>query len=255
MVATATMTFEEYKNIEHPVPYVLQLQSESAELIYYGANHMYNPADPMFDDIELRFKGFHPDFALVEGGVIGTLLPRDEIIRQEGERGFLCLLCSLHSVPVADLEPSFDEEVRHLFKTFTKEQLLLFYCLRQIVQYHYMEAQPPYKEYMSNFARWIASKLLLELPLAPLEFLSAQYRQVFGCDLDWQTLSDDVVNPLIQGGLTNEISRQSGYFRDASHVSNVIRAVKKHRKVFAIAGASHVVMQERALRAALKNCA
>ncbi|MCS6880111.1 MAG: hypothetical protein RMK84_04140 [Oscillochloridaceae bacterium] len=141
MVATATMTFAEYKNIEHPAPYILQLPSESAEFLYYGANHIYDPADPMFDDIELRFKGFHPDFALVEGGVIETLLPRDEIIRQEGERGFLCRLCSLHSVPVANLEPSFDEEVQYLLKTFTGEQLLLFYCVRQIVQYRYMEAK------------------------------------------------------------------------------------------------------------------
>ena len=40
MVMIETMTFEEYKDTEHPAPYVVHLESGSGVgLLYYGSRH------------------------------------------------------------------------------------------------------------------------------------------------------------------------------------------------------------------------
>lgn len=249
MATISTMTFEEYKNIEHSVPYVLHLKDKSgAELLYYGARHSYDPSDPMFDEMTARFQVFQPKIAFVEGGVVPTVADRNEMIRQDGERGFLCFLCHLHSVPVGNLEPPFDKELKYLLTLYTQEQLFLFYCVRQILQYRHMQSRPSFEEYMGSFAEGMAQRLNLKVATAVLPFLHTLYQQVFDQELVWEAMTDEVVHPFVYKSITNEIARQNSYFRDASHVTKLFEAMQAHNRVFAVVGASHVVMQEPLLR-------
>jgi hypothetical protein len=259
MVTIVTMTFEEYKDIEHPAPYVLHLQGSCVELLYYGSRHSCDPADPMFDDIRSRFLALQPSVALVEGTRSDVPPPPplppdpDDVIRTSGEGGYVGFLANAHSVPVLGLDPPFDAEVEHLLASFSKEQLFLFYCLEMVVQYRRMESRPSYEEHMGGFCGFMARRLSLETPMAPLALLHTLYRRAFGHELDWETMPDELVCPLIWEGFTNEICRQSSYFRDASQVATLLEAVRAHHKVLAMVGASHVVMQERALREAFAN--
>jgi len=67
IVTIATMTFEEYKDIEHPAPYIVYLEGRSGVgLLYCGARHSCDPADPMFGDIQARFLACQPQVALIE---------------------------------------------------------------------------------------------------------------------------------------------------------------------------------------------
>jgi hypothetical protein len=258
MVTISTMTFEEYKDIEHPAPYVLHFKgSTGAQLLYYGARHCFDPAEPMFRDLQARFCEFQPSVVLVEGARADVPPPPrplppgpEDVIRESGECGYVCFLAQVAQVPVLGLDPPFDAEVKHLLVSYPKEQLLLFYCLEQTIQYRRMQSKPPYEKYMGGFAGSIARRLGLELPMAPLAFLRALYEKEFGRALDWEAFPDDVVSPLVWEGSSNEICRQSSYVRDSSQVATLLEAVQTHRKVFAVVGASHVVMQERALHEA-----
>ena len=253
-----TMTFKEYKDIEHPAPYVLHLEGSSdAQLLYYGARHCFDPADPMFGDLQARFREFQPNVVLVEGTRAdvppppGPLPPDpDDVIKASGECGYVCFLARVDHVPVLGLDPPFDAEVQHLLASYPKEQLLLFYCLEQTVQYHRTQSKPPYEKYMGGFAGFMARRLGLEPAMAPFAFLRALYDQEFGQALDWETVSDEIVSPLVWESFSNQICRQSSYFRDSAQVATLLETVHTHRKVFAVVGASHVVMQERALREA-----
>jgi hypothetical protein len=166
MATIATMTFEEYKDIEHPAPYVLHLEGKSgAELLYYGSRHSCDPADPMFDDIRARFLALQPNVALVEGTRSDvppppTPLPPDpdDVIRASGEGGYVCFLANAHSVPILGLDPPFGAEVEHLLASFAKEQLFLFYCLEMVVQYRRTESRPPYEEYMGRFCEFMVRR-------------------------------------------------------------------------------------------------
>ena len=113
-----------------------------------------------------------------------------------------------------------------------------------------MESKPSYEKYMGGFAEFIARRLSLEPSLSPLAFLDALYEKEFGHALDWETFPDEIVCPLVWESFNNEICRQSSYFRDSSQVGTLLETVQTHHKVFAVVVASHVVMQERALRKA-----
>ncbi len=143
--------------------------------------------------------------------------------------------------------------MEHLLASFSKEQLFLFYCLEMIVQYRRMESRPSYEEYMGGVCGFMVRRLDLEAPMAPLTLLHTLHTREFGYELNWETFPDEMVCPLLWEGFTNEICRQSSYFRDSSQVGMLLEAIKAHHKVFAVVGASHVVMQERALRAAFAD--
>ena len=51
----------------------------------------------------------------------------------------------------------------------------------------------------------------------------------------------------------NEVSRVSNRFRDEYMVNLLVNELKQGKRVFAVVGGSHVVMQERALRAILES--
>jgi hypothetical protein len=260
MGTIATMTFEEYKDIEHSAPYVVHLEGKSGVgLLYYGSRHSCDPADPMFGDIQARFLALQPNVALVEGcrpdvPPPPTLPPDlDDVIRVSGEGGYVRFLANAHSVPVLGLDPPFDAEVGHLLTSFSKEQLFLFYCLEMIVQYRRMESRPSYEEYMGRFCEFMVRRLDLKASMAPLALLHTLHKRESGHELDWETFPDEMVCPLVWEGFTNEICRQSSYFRDSSQVAMLLEAVKGHYRAFAVVGASHVVMQERALREAFAD--
>jgi len=66
---------------------------------------------------------------------------------------------------------------------------------------------------------------------------------------DWREVSQGWFDPVASQAYTNQISRLSGEFRDLHMVKLLIDEVRQGKRVFAVVGGSHVVMQERALKA------
>jgi len=70
---------------------------------------------------------------------------------------------------------------------------------------------------------------------------------------DWRETPADWFDPTKSEAYTNQVSRLSNEFRDRHMVMLLTEAVKKGGRVFAVVGFSHVVIQERALKAALSG--
>jgi pheromone shutdown protein TraB len=66
---------------------------------------------------------------------------------------------------------------------------------------------------------------------------------------DWRTADRSWSDPVATQAYTNQIARLSSEFRDLHMVKLLIDEVKQGKRVFAVVGGSHVVMQERALKA------
>ena len=75
-------------------------------------------------------------------------------------------------------------------------------------------------------------------------------QQLLPSVIDWQKISVSYFYPGPQSPeyFTNKIATDSNIFRDKYHVGLFSRAIQAGRKVFAVVGSAHVVMQEPALR-------
>src|SRR5204863_10187995 len=103
-------------------------------LVYFGAAHSGDPADPQMVEIERRWAAFGPTLALKEGGDPPVERTREEAIGKHSEAGLVRWLAARDGVPVQSLDPTRQQEATHLLKTYTREELKVFFVLRQVMQ-------------------------------------------------------------------------------------------------------------------------
>jgi len=92
---------------------------------------------------------------------------------------------------------------------------------------------------------------LFGIPGADWEIVQVEFRRVFGTPLMPRRVGRDLTDPTRTEHLTQRIARDSSSARDRYMAEKLVDAVQRHRRVFAVMGASHVVMQEPALRSRL----
>ncbi len=115
---------------QHPEPYVLELETAHGALLYYGAHHTDDFADPQLADIRARWSAFQPTVALCEGRsrgyLLGPLFPRFGM----SEPALVHELARAGDVPLYSLEPEYAAEVLLLLQRFAPADLALFFTLR-----------------------------------------------------------------------------------------------------------------------------
>jgi hypothetical protein len=243
------MTWEEYGSISHPYPYILRLGSAKGQLLYFGSRHVYDPAHAQVAEIQKLWTEFAPTMALNEGGDPPVAETIEEAVGQFGEAGLVRYLAARDKVPVMSLEPARLEEVATLLPHYPREQIKLFYVLRQVPQYRQATLPVPLEEKIQHDLGGIAA--LYDLPGAPRTLAELQEL----CDLflpdvpRWNDVPQSYFGPVRETTrFTNDISRRLSDLRDEHMVELLTREVKRGARVFAVVGGSHVVMQEPALR-------
>jgi hypothetical protein len=260
---TKVMSFEEYAKLSHAVPYVLTL-TNGGHLLYFGARHTYDPTDPQIEEIQALWEKFCPTVAFVEGTdtrplreehLLWRSKSREQVMRG-GEPSWVRFLAARDGVPARSLEPPRAEEAAFLLKEFPADQVKLFYILRDVPQRRARMTEEELDKYVQQALLYWTSIPGVEPPhsLGELEKL---VHQTFPELANWRDVPQEWFdpvqwNPNLPRRFTNEISAKSSEFRDQHMVALLIREVKQGERVFAVVGASHVVMQEPALRAELK---
>lgn len=148
---------------------------------------------------------------------------------------------------MATFEPSFDEEVSHVLKTYSPQQVKVFYALRQVAEARVGAGSAPLDDRISD---WLSNYLpALGLKGAPnnLAELAAACKSLFPELTDWHKVSEDWFDPTQSGHYTNELANDSGMFRDQHIFRVLVDRARRGDRVFAVIGASHVVVQEPAL--------
>ncbi len=243
------MTFDEYAKVRHGYPYIVELQIGKGALLYFGAQHTFDPKDAQIARIEKLWKEFRPTVAYNEGGNPSVSKTLDETVSKSGEPGLVRFLAARDKIPAFSLEPSRAGEAAMLLKTYTPEQIKVYYALRPVPQFRKRKTDETIEAFMTNVLGFLsrisglegAPNSIVELEKSCL-WLSPRLK-------DWRTVEQSWYDPVASHAYTNQISRLSSEFRDLHMVKLLIDEVKQGKRVFAVVGGSHVVMQERALKA------
>jgi len=247
------MSWEEYSRLSLRGPYVLNLQTQEGSLLYYGAEHTADLKHPQFSDMEKLWQEFKPSLTLSEGGVWPLEKSKEEAINRHGEQGFLRYLTDRDDIPVKSLEPESSREVALLLKEYSAEQIKVFYTLRQVSQQKRMGQTEPLEEYVKKFLEVLSREEGLDGMPQNLKEFEESVTRVLPTLKNWQEVPDSWFRPTKKETWTNEMNRKISDYRNQHMVELIVNEVKKGERVFAVIGFSHVVMQEPALRKALRQ--
>lgn len=249
---TKIMSFEEYAKLSVRGPHILNLHVGNGHLLYFGAEHTYDPTDPQLYEIEQLWKDINPTIAFNEGGDIPIENSREETVARHGEAGLVRFLATRDKILVRSIEPRLADEVAVLLHHFPVERIKLFYILRQVVQYRKMKKVESLEDYISKFLIMLSKVRGLEGAPCSLTEFEENFIRTFPKLRNWEEVPESFFNPTEMETFTNDIARKSSQFRDKHMAELLIQEVKKGMKIFALVGFTHVVMQERALLAALE---
>jgi hypothetical protein len=242
-----------------PAEYLLELSSGDGRLMYFGAVHSSDPAEPQFAQIRAHWERVRPTVAFYEGPVRPEAATGDETIRQYGESGYVRFLAKESGARIERLEPDPREEARYVLSRFPLDQVKLFYLLRETSRLRerrgYTEGQ--LRESMDQLLQRVG-ELLPDLAgvLTNTDELQAAYRRYWTAPANWWEAPSSWFDPLASsaetGGIfTNDINRLSSEFRNRHMVQVIAREVLRGERVFAVVGRDHVPAQALALRCAL----
>lgn len=249
------MTYEEYGRIRHKQPYILNLKSGQGRLLYFGVKHVNNLNDPQIAEIEKRWAKFRPTLILSESGVRPVESSREKAIERYGEAGLLSFLAAQHNIPIKSIDPPRLEEIAYLLNTkrWTVEQIKLFFILRRVAENSKSPKPQPVDAFVQEGLKAFSTVSGLQgFPTTLAEF-EESVKRVLPSVGDWRQVQTAVFDPNPSlGNYTNDVAYTSSQYRDKYMIKLIAKEVKKGERVFAVVGASHVVMQERAIKKALK---
>lgn len=245
------MSWGEYEKVRHVVPYVLDIPVEGGgRLVYVGSDHTNDPDSLSVRTIESLWSQVRPELAFNEGGNPPTASSREEAIRY-GEAGLVRFLAAQAKVPVASLDPTKSQLAARLNPVFGPELVKLGFVLSQ-VRHHQNNPTEPFEERMARTFAVLNATPGVEGRPRNLEELTQVFCSRFPETESFHHTPDSWFDPVKKVNVMNELSRRSSEERDRFMIELLVSRARQGKRVFAVVGASHVVMQERALREALR---
>lgn len=225
-------------------PYILDVEDSSGALCYYGARHATDRSDPQIKDIEDRWAKFRPTAALCEGRSRGYFLGWPfEQLGGLSEPALVHKLARRSGIPIYSLEPRYEDEVAALLKSWSPEQVGLYFTMRV----YWSEAGgTPDEGLAENLLRKRTDVEGLRGSLKSAADIDRVWKRDFVNQPDWRGLQGEP-----DGTYLAEISEASRTVRGEHMARVLIGLVRKGGRVFAVVGSGHVIRQEWALRAAL----
>lgn len=247
------MTSEEYSRIKHSRPYVLRIQTESTTILYFGIGHTRDPKDPQLNIAADLWDNLKPQVAIHESGTPRLEATLEDSILMNGEPGWVGFKAKSEELPLESLDPSKAQQAESLAKQFEPEVLKSFYVLQNIYKYRRRPADRQRNTIdavaNANLLRLSAFSALKGKPTNATE-LRAILHRVAGPDAKIETPPLSWFDPgLVEKRTTfNDIAKTSSLLRDRFMIDRIVELAQSNRRAFIVMGASHVVMQEPALR-------
>jgi hypothetical protein len=244
------MTWQQYRGLPHHWPYVLDAASKTGgSLYYFGAQHTYQPQDAQIPELETAWNRVKPTRAFNEGGEPPVVHARDDEIRQYGEAGLVRWLAARDGIRIETLDLSRREQAQALRVRWSAEDVKTYLALRALLP---CEDRPDCdrEAEMTRILPIIQMETgLTSAPHTWQEFhdrLRHKAADEVGKHRDW-------FDPTLDGHRFNAMARQVEDARDRHMIAVLLDAVRRGERVFAVAGGSHVVRQERILRSGIER--
>lgn len=246
------MDMETYKKIwdTHRRPYIYSIQSSrlGGEVCIVGLDHTKDRDHPSLDSIKYYWDHFKPDIALVEGRVGNLITWFQDPISTLGEGGLVTSLANQNGVKLYSWESKQEQEITLLLKTFTAEEIAMFYVYRPYFSNYrygpyddpaaalqeYLESRTDHPKIRGVFKNW--------------EELDQKWKRDFP-NIDWRNYGSGNGYP---EGYLHEIWNQTNLIRDQHMVATIIELVEKGNKVLVTMGVSHAPRIEQTLKIALE---
>ncbi len=250
--------YENWKEAENQ-EWNFRIKSENGgELFYFGAEHSRDILHPQFGKIKKSFEEFKPTIIFYEGPDRGIANSESEAISTMGESGFIRFLAHKNNLKIARLEPDPQDEAGFVMQSFPKDQVLLFYILREVAQIRERQNLPEekLKAAAENLIKVINNFENFSGVINSTSELQQSYKKYWNSPENFWEAPIEWFDPLgdgeITGGkFTHDVNRASSYFRDKNMVDVLSEAVLNGEKVFAVVGRNHVPMQIEALKCKL----
>jgi len=266
------LTPEQYARRRHATPYLYTLGRGDAALTFVGAHHTNDPNDSLLSVIDRELETKQPDLVIVEGlqnlsGHGGderfiSGLTEEQAVERGGEAVYTVHRALGYGVPWLSPEPSDAALARELLGSFyTKEQVLAWYTLRLLGQYHRREEKLPFSAYVApflvefqrqtnwpNFAYTLESALAIAAPLVGHEIRqnnrerAGEYTDPIPWPGRWETQT-----------LFNDMTRVALALRDRTLMRQIAVELEAGKKLLVVYGAGHAVMQEPAWEFYFRN--
>lgn len=244
LTSAPIMTYADYAELEHAQPYVLELNAGGGSLLYFGSRHTTDPENPQVDSIVTLWQGFGPTVVLAETRKArrGSM---DAGIRVFGESAVPVSLARESGIPIYTLEPPLETEIAPLLEQWSRERLLLFYIMRSYTARPVSRrSDGQARELVRERGKWPG----LEGAIPSLAVLDSIWRVEFPEGPAWRDLPWQATWPTGSESWLNQVSASVNRVRDQYMVALIAELLRRGERVFAVVGASHVVMQEPALR-------
>ncbi len=246
-LAAPILTAEQYgeKAATHPRPYIVAIDTS---LLLFGATHTKNPFDPQIDSMRALWKIFSPTVVLVEGRLGFLFRWSTDPVEKFGESGWAADKAKHERISLYTWEPLFEEEIAWTLKKFPQKRVALFYILRPYFgQVKFGKPDDPDAWVEGTIGRRTKVKGL-EGSLRSVAEIDSIWRADFPEKKDWRD-TDDRYGWV---GYLNDIAKESNAYRDEHFARAIIQLVRNGERVFAVAGSSHAVKLENALRSTLR---
>lgn len=253
MQSDGLMTSDDYAKVKHSRPYVLRIRTETTTILYFGIGHTRDPKDPQLKTAADLWDTLKPQVAIHESGSPRLESTLDNSVLMNGEPGWVGFKAKSEELPLESLDSSKAQQAEVLAKQFDPEILKSFYVLQNIYEYlrRPVERQRNTIDAVAtaNIVRLSAIPALKGKPTNAAE-LRAILQRVVSPDARIETPPLSWFDPGLTEKRTtfNDIAKASSLLRDRFMIDRVVELAQGNRRAFIVMGASHVVMQEPALR-------
>jgi hypothetical protein len=244
------MTGDAYSKVinTHPRPYIVEIEGmPRGAVLLYGATHTKDPQDSQIRDVRNRWARFRPTIALCESR-LGVLFPGlMDPVKTFSEPGAVHALARKDGIPTYTWEPPSEVQVAALLTNFSREQVALRFILAPYFSnLRFGKPDNPeafVEEIRGKRSRWSG----IENVFASVNEIQAAWIRHFPNGPDWKDVSDEFGLPGFLAKMdTNRV-------RDEHFARVIVAMAQKGERIFAVAGLSHAVKLDAALRAALET--
>ena len=249
--AVVPMRLPEYAGIRHDTPYVFKACAKGATLAYVGVRHSRSLQDESIAAVMNEIAEASPTIVLVEGAVPAVSPSLEDAAQTWGESGVAAYLARARGVTVASLEGSLAEQATDLRQAFGGDKVIAFYGLRAIAQ------ERGRAQSVFDLGAFLDKRLLpwlyknsVTAQVLSVDAFRAVVARVTGMNDAASAPESRWFDPLAEGDLFG-FRTMSGHLvsaRDITMANRLVKSVLDGGRVLAVAGYSHVVMQEPAIR-------
>ena len=244
-IHTPIMNNEEYGLVidQHERPYIIRIEAENGgAVLIYGAEHTKDPNDPQIADIQSQWTDFHPTAALVESR-LGIMFPGlMDPVETFGEPGIVHALAREDGIPTYTWEPPISVQMESLLRQASQEQIALYVVLSPAFGARRFGTAEDSEKIVEEAILKRRDYPGIENAFETLAEVDTAWNEYFPNGPDWRDVSDEFGLP----GYMSEID--GNVARDEHLVRSIIDLVQKGERVFVVAGVSHPVKIEAALR-------